>query len=199
MPVPLGANGQADFTQPIELMKDCHRRIEHFLEVLCKVVDRYGTCGLDDEGRGALDTALNYFRQAAPRHTADEERSLFPRMRNSDDPEVRAAMTELDRLEADHRQAQIAHDRVDRIGRDWLDTGRLDRGARTELSVLLRELTSTYVEHIRLEDETVFVLASRALDAQSLAEVGREMQRRRIEAPGRSGSRCAQRRLRLSL
>ena len=32
---------------------------------------------LDDETRHALELALRYFREAAPKHTADEEESLF--------------------------------------------------------------------------------------------------------------------------
>jgi hypothetical protein len=41
------------------------------------VVDR----PLTEETRAALETALRYFREAAPKHTADEEESRFPRLR----------------------------------------------------------------------------------------------------------------------
>ena len=50
MPIPLGTTGQPDFTQPIELMMDCHRRIEHFLGVLQRVVERYADQPLDAVG-----------------------------------------------------------------------------------------------------------------------------------------------------
>ena len=36
---------------------------------------------LADDARNSLETALRYFREAAPKHTADEEESLFPRLR----------------------------------------------------------------------------------------------------------------------
>lgn len=196
MTIPLGSKGQPDFDEPIALMMDCHRRIEHFLIVFQAVLDQYEGTGLDEEGARSLETALNYFRQAAPRHTADEEQSLFPRLRDCDDPEVRAAMAELDRLEADHRKAEAAHGRVDELGRAWLAAGRLDGGEAAELRSLLEELAAAYADHIALEDERVFALAGRSLDAAALREVGEEMRQRRTAAPGRAGSRCADRRRR---
>ncbi len=132
MPVNVGTTGQPDFTQPIELMMDCHRRIEHFLAVLQKLAERYANRPLDDEGRAALETAMNYFRSAAPRHTADEEESLFPRMRQVDDPQVRQAMAQIDRLESDHRRAEAAHARLDELGRRWLNDGTLKNELFTE-------------------------------------------------------------------
>lgn len=197
MVIPMGTRGQPDFSQPIELMMDCHRRIERFLGVLVQMVNRYGRPApqsLDEQGRQALQTALDYFAQAAPRHTADEEESLFPRMRQIHDPEVQAALAELDRLEADHRKAAAAHARVDELGRRWLSAGILDGSDLEELVVLLDDLSATYAQHIRLEDKRVFVLASQALDQAALEQVGREMKDRRLQNPGRPGSRCAARR-----
>lgn len=194
MPVNLGTTGQPDFDQPIELMMDCHRRIEHFLGVLQKVAARYTDQPIDTQGREALETALNYFRSAAPRHTADEEQSLFPRMRKVDSPEVKQAMAEIDRLESDHRKAEAAHARLDELGRHWLESGDLSSKPLTEFQGLLDELSQAYGEHIPIEDENVFVLAKRVLDDEQLQAVGEEMRQRRIEDPGRPGSRCAQRR-----
>lgn len=201
MVIPMGTKGQADFSQPIELLMDCHRRIERFLGVLGQVVARYGgpeAPSLDTQGREALQTALDYFAQAAPRHTADEEESLFPRMRLLDKPDVNAALTELDRLEADHRQAAIAHARVDELGRRWLSSGQLDSSDLKELSALLDEMSAIYDQHIRLEDQRVFVLASKTLDPAALEQMGQEMKARRAQNPGRPGSRCAQRRAKVS-
>ncbi len=194
MPVPMGSKGQADFTQPIDLLMDCHRRIENFLEVLKRVVDEYGGRELDQQARDALTTSLNYFRQAAPRHTEDEEQSLFPRMRKADDAQVRGVMAAMDRLESDHRKMEAAHARVDEVGLRWLADGQLDSDTHAEVRALLNEMAAGYAQHIRLEDEEVFVLASKVLDAETLTAVGEEMKQRRVDDPGRSGSRCAERR-----
>ena len=70
-------------------MSDCHRHIEMFLgalEGVASVIDH----PLTEETRAALESALRYFREAAPKHTADEEESLFPRMRQKRDPNVEA-------------------------------------------------------------------------------------------------------------
>ncbi|MCC6581721.1 MAG: hemerythrin domain-containing protein [Phycisphaeraceae bacterium] len=198
MVVALGSKGQPDFTQPIELMMDCHRRIEHFLDVLRRVLDRYRDVGLPDTGWEALRVSLDYFQQAAPRHTADEEQSLFPRLRQCGTPAVHQALAVVDALEAEHRQAEIAHHRLDQIGRKWLTDRRLSPADAGEMDVLLAKLTETYQRHIRIEDQQVFRLASESLDAGSLSIIGQEMKRRRIADPGRPGSRCAQRRSKLT-
>lgn len=194
MPIDLGTQGQPDFTQPIELMMDCHRRIEKFLAVLQRVVDRYADAPLDDQGREALETALNYFRLAAPRHTEDEEISLFPRMRQLADPEAQNAMVRVDRLEADHREAERAHEQLDALGRAWLEQGQLDPADFKQAHQLIQDLAAAYQQHIPIEDGDVFVLASRLLDPADLHAIGQEMKQRRTQDPGRSGSRCAKRR-----
>jgi hemerythrin-like domain-containing protein len=179
MLVQIGQKPLADFTQPLEMMKDCHRRIEHFLDVLQKVVERFGEGDLPQEGRRALESALDYFAHAAPRHTADEEASLFPRMRRHASVMAHAAMDELQRLEADHRRADACHQRVEQLGRLWLATGRIDARSRTQLRDLLADLVAIYAAHMRLEEERIFVLAAQALKAGELAAVGDEMRQRR--------------------
>ena len=97
MPVVIGAAAENGFTNPIGLLSDCHRRIERFLKTLEAVADLGGV--LDAPCRKALKTALKYFRNAAPRHTADEEEDLFPMLRLRERPEIAKA---LERLEGDH-------------------------------------------------------------------------------------------------
>jgi len=55
-----------------------------------KELRRSSISPLTEETRAALESALRYFREAAPKHTADEEESLFPRMRQKRDPNVEA-------------------------------------------------------------------------------------------------------------
>jgi len=76
MPVHIGAKAN-NFSDPTGLLSDCHRRIETFLGVLeatAAVIDRPAS---DETGR-ALESALRYFGQAAPTHTADEDSVMFP-------------------------------------------------------------------------------------------------------------------------
>jgi hemerythrin-like domain-containing protein len=175
----LGDKPLAGFGEPIEMLKDCHRRIEHFLNVLRTVEGQFGERELTDDGRRALTVSLDYFANSAPRHTADEEHSLFPRVRRSENADARAVMAELDRLEHDHRRCEIGHALVDQLGRRWLDRGRLDEDQRTRLRAALDELASVYTAHIQTEEERVFPVASHILKADQIREVGEEMRARR--------------------
>lgn len=108
------------------MLSDCHRRIEMFLgslQAVAKVIDR----PLAGEAREALDTALRYFREAAPKHTADEEESLFPRMRQLRQPAVDSALARVEELESDHRWAAPLHAEVERLGQKCLSGGRLSQ------------------------------------------------------------------------
>ena len=172
MPVSIGARPESGFDQPLGLLGDCHRRIECFLGVLITVVEQAQGGALNEEQRRALEVALRYFREAAPRHTQDEEESLFPRMRACPDVRVRAALDKLAGLEADHARAQAGHEEVDRLGREWLQAGALDPAAADRLRTVLSELRSLYAAHIHLEDTELFPLAGATQPAGQLAAVG---------------------------
>ena len=81
MAIQIGAKPDSGFDDPIGMLKDCHRRIESFLGILCVVVERAQGRSLTGEERDAVQAALQYFRSGGQRHTADEEESLFPRLR----------------------------------------------------------------------------------------------------------------------
>lgn len=186
----------ASFREPLALLSDCHRRVERFLEIIAVVALEGRGRPLNEEYRSSLLTALKYFEKAAPLHTQDEEASLFPRMRSLDSPEVIAALSKIDGLEADHRSAQPLHDEVDVLGRRWLDEGTLEPEDTARLVEAITRLRSMYESHIALEDEFVFPLAGRTLDDETLLSVGREMAERRgipVDAP-EGFSRCAERR-----
>jgi hemerythrin-like domain-containing protein len=180
MPVCIGAAPQAGFDQPLQLLQDCHRRIENFLEVLLRVVATATDDALDLQHRTALDTALRYFREAAPRHTQDEEESLFPRLRQESGSELQTAMACIGALEADHVRATNLHGQVDSRGEQWLRDGHLPAPARTGLRRWLEELRILYRNHIAIEDNQIFPLAGKILPSDILTSVGQEMRARRM-------------------
>lgn len=179
MPVVIGAKPESSFTDPVGLLSDCHRRIERFLSVLVAIAGTHGG-PLTGEQRTSLETALRYFREAAPKHTADEELSLFPRLRSLDQPEVKAVLTRIDALERDHARAVQMHEEVDRLGREWLLSGSLPPAGAERLSLLLGELTSLHREHIAVEDRELFPVAAVALGKEQREAIGREMEARRV-------------------
>jgi len=179
MPVQLGAKAEHHFDQPLGLLSDCHRRIENFLGVLLRVAQIGSDQSLTAQQRQALVTALRYFDSAAPRHTADEEQSLFPRMRQLDDPRVREAMAKLDALEADHQAADAAHREVDTLGRKWLEQGTLPAPELDRMKQLLHMLLNLYQHHIQVEDKEIFPLAGQVLAKDQVTQIGHEMAQRR--------------------
>ncbi len=148
------------------------------LRVVGDVIDRSPT----GDVRTALETALRYFAQAAPKHTADEESSLFPRMRQINRPEVRSAFSELDKLEGDHRVAEPLHVRVQELGEQYLANGSLSGAQVAEFRQAVATLSSMYERHIELEDRVIFPLAARVLSADEKSVIAAEMAgRRKVE------------------
>ncbi len=179
MPITIGKKPESSFSDPLGLLSDCHRRIEHFLGLLITVTTQARGGTLSEEQREALDAALRYFREAAPKHTEDEERSLFPRMRESRDEQVRAALDTIATLEEDHGVVDRGHAEVDALVDQWISEGSLPATDAQRLVIVLEELQAIYQRHIAIEDHDVFPLAGRILDASTIATLGREMATRR--------------------
>jgi hemerythrin-like domain-containing protein len=129
--------------------------------------------------RSQLEGAIKYFATAAPRHTDDEELSLFPRLRASRDPAARAALETVALLESDHDAAAVRHSVVDVVVRHWLDEGRLADADRANLRDQLAALKAMYDAHIAVEDRELFPAAAAVLSGEEISEIGREMERRR--------------------
>ncbi|MGH9642103.1 MAG: hemerythrin domain-containing protein [Terriglobales bacterium] len=181
MPVQIGEQTHS-FANPTNLLSDCHRRIEMFLGVLAAVaaaVER----PLNDEARGSLDTALRYFREAAPKHTADEEESLFPRLQQFYRPDVAHVLARLRRLEADHRRVTPLHALVERLGTEYIESGISTPAKAAEFRAAVAELADIYKEHIKIEDGVVFPLAAQLLSAKDKQNIAHEMAERRNLSP----------------
>ena len=181
MPVQIGA-ATHNFNDPTGLLSACHRRVEMFLgmlEAVAKVID----CPSTEETKHALQSALRYFAEAAPKHTADEEESLFPRLRRLHDPEVEPAFSRLDRLEADHRWAEPLHLEVERLGMQYLSIGHLSATEIDRFRSCIAKLADMYEEHISAEDQLIFPLAAKLLSPNEKAAIAQEMARRRNVQP----------------
>jgi hemerythrin-like domain-containing protein len=177
MPIQIGAKAH-NFTDPTGLLSDCHRRVEMFLgtlEAVATVIDRLAT----EDARRALESALRYFAEAAPKHTADEEESLFPRLRRIHHPEIESAFSRLELLEEEHRWAAPLHAEVDRLGRQYLSTGNLSSPEVGEFRRSVASLAAMYKQHINVEDDLVFPLAARMLSDADKAAIAAEMAGRR--------------------
>lgn len=177
MGIQIGARPDAGFDDPIGMLRDCHRRIEQFLHVLCLVVERAPGRHLTEEEAGAVKSALNYFRIGGQRHTADEEESLFPRMRA--EQTTASALKEIEALESDHRQADDLHAAVEKLYTSWLESKTLSDEELQQLRTATERLKQLYEGHIRIEENLVFPRAADGLDPQTIATIGEEFRARR--------------------
>jgi hemerythrin-like domain-containing protein len=177
MPVQIGAETH-NFTDPTGLLTDCHRRIVTFLDTLravAQVIDRPPTADVER----ALESALRYFSQAAPKHTADEEESLFPRLRQISHADLTSAFDKLQELEAEHRWANPLHAEVEQLGVKYLSERSLSKPEADRFRAAIRDLQSMYERHIRIEDNVIFPLAARLLTEQDKSAIADEMAGRR--------------------
>jgi len=175
MAIQIGAKPDSGFDDPIGMLKDCHRRIESFLGILCVVVDRAQGRSISDEERDAIKAALQYFRTGGQRHTADEEESLFPRLRKSN----AKLFAEIDRLQGNHREANDLHGTVERLYSTWIDTGVLGLEETLLLLSQTARLKQLYSDHIQVEESVVFARAIHVLDTHAIAAIGTEFRFRR--------------------
>jgi hemerythrin-like domain-containing protein len=192
MAITIGAKPESDYTDPLGLLGDCHRRIERFLKLLVTITQSAEGRALSAEQREAMEAACVYFRNAAPKHTLDEEESLFPRLRAASDPRATAALALIEHLHTDHDTADEMHSEVDALVRRWLAEGALASELADRLARLLENLSAIYQQHIAVEESQVFPLAGRVLSPSEIEQMGREMAARRgidlnAMAPRRSG------------
>ena len=173
MAVQIGARPDSGFDDPLGMLKDCHRRIEHFLHVLCTVAERAQGRVLTEEEIAAVQAALNYFRVGGQRHTADEEASLFPRLIAAGE------FGELDRLEHDHAEAGKLHAEVEELYQSWIALGSLSESQSERLLSSTDQLRDLYRAHIEVEDNVIFPKAAHVLDQDAIKAIGEEFRARR--------------------
>jgi hemerythrin-like domain-containing protein len=179
MPVTIGKAIESDYTNPLGLLSDCHRRIEKFLNLLLTVVRQTAGASLSGEERTALEIALRYFREAAPKHTRDEEESLFPRLRALQTSRAQEALARLEALHQEHEMATLAHQEVESLCSQWLADDSLPVAAAGRLSQQLESLKELYEKHIAVEEQEIFPLAQALLEDSALKQMASEMAERR--------------------
>ena len=178
MAIQIGAKLDSGFDDPLGMLKDCHCRIERFLGILCLVAERANGRTLSEEEKAAIKAALAYFWSGGQRHTADEEASLFPRLRVSS---VRPPK-ELETLETEHRDAEYLHESVERLYSRWVAIGNLGAEEHSQLLSQVVQLKQLYAEHIQVEEMIVFPFAAQVLTAETIAAIGSEFEVRRKQA-----------------
>jgi hemerythrin-like domain-containing protein len=176
MGIQIGARPDCGFEDPLGMLKDCHRRVERFLQILWLVARQAQGRACTDEERFAVESAFSYFRTGGQRHTADEEESLFPRLRAVSAAD---AFKELDALESDHDAANRLHDDLESLYAAWFEAGHLNSADGQKILGITERLKNLYAKHIDIEERLIFPRAAEILDRQSIAAIGTEFRNRR--------------------
>ncbi|MGE5339316.1 MAG: hemerythrin domain-containing protein [Gemmatimonadota bacterium] len=168
----------AGFDQPLELWNACHGRVRRMLALLQRLADHIDRSGIDGDARTTAVSIKRYFEQAAPHHHEDEERDLFPRLREKAD-QLDAAnaaklLDALRTLETDHTElAEIWSGlRVALTSIEHNKAAILDRPT-------IALFVSRYHAHMQIEETVIEPALKRLLRKGDLAAIGKAMAKRR--------------------
>jgi hemerythrin-like domain-containing protein len=177
MSFPLHPAPAPSFDDPLGMLLACHTRMRRQLLTLTRLPGHLAANGVDAEARAAANAILRYFDQAAPHHHADEDASVLPRVAQRAPNLARLVAA----IEADHKD----------LVRRWRKVRPLlsgiAAGRNTGLPpALVRETCDAYLSHLDQEERRLIPVARECLDADALADIGREFAARR-DAQGPRG------------
>lgn len=169
-----------NFADPLGLMSHCHRKIEGYLAGLAASGEKFLGGSTEERAAGfrIIDAAREHFAVRGPKHTEDEEISLFPRLREYGGHEAEDALAA---LETEHRVAEGVHSEFDELIERLPRDGSAAMKEIHLFNELVTELTDLYRPHIRVEDEIIFPTAARVMPSNVLLMIGEEMRARRRE------------------
>jgi hemerythrin-like domain-containing protein len=171
-----GLMPSCEFDDPIGMLKNVHRQIKRALHVLWVIADRAAGRELTSEEMAAVRSAMDCVRVDGTRHTADEEESLFPRLRAET---ISGDSEELNVLEDNRRVANRLHAIVESLYSAWMSGGTLRSESQLRLQSCTEKLKHLSEQHIQIEERIVFPRAQQVLDRQTTAAIGQEFRARR--------------------
>lgn len=168
------------FAQPLLLWGACHQRGQRVALLLQRLFEHLELHGPSDATRVTAAEVRRYLVEAAPRHHADEDVDLFPRLRRQIDargkciPEAGRAVEALDVLERDHVRLEDQWQRVQAA------LVHAETAVPTlEHCAIADEFAGGFITHHEIEDQLITPVAERALTGEDLAAIGAAMAARR--------------------
>jgi pyridoxamine 5'-phosphate oxidase len=156
----------------------CHRRIEERQATLERVVPLLQLPATPVEALEAVERVRRFLDSSGVLHTADEELSLFPRLRTKATAEE---VSFFERLEADHDAAETIYADLKAV------VGKLahrpDAALVGQFTSLVDRLCDAYRRHIEEEDTRLIPIARRLLSEADLSVIAGEMKSRRQLSP----------------
>jgi hemerythrin-like domain-containing protein len=168
------------FTQPLMLWDACHQRGQRVALLLKRLFEHLKQHGPSDATRVTAAEVRRYLAEAAPRHHADEDLDLFPRLRRQIDargehiPDAGRAVEALDVLERDHLRLE---DQWQRLQAALVHA---ESAVPTpEHCAVADDFADGFITHHAIEDQIITPVAQHALTADDLAAIGASMAARR--------------------
>lgn len=154
-------------------LTDCHDRIRHFTALARKLAG--ATDVPPTEIADAAAAVHRYFTEALPRHVADEEQSLLPRLRGRS-PALDAALATVEAEHVEHDPDVAALVGLTATLRDWPERHGSLAG---ELAEVAARLDAAFSTHLEAEEAHVFPALRRHLSPDDEAAILSEMAARR--------------------
>jgi pyridoxamine 5'-phosphate oxidase len=169
MTTPSISGGRSD--DALSMLRACHERIRKELATLDRLRLHVPENGCDEDARTMARDLLGYFDAAVPRHDADEEQSLVPRLLATS---ADGAAGLVDKLHAQH--GEIAG-----LWRELRpDLAAIESGERSVLTPdLVRRTRATFLAHLDFEESQLFPFAAAHLDDATFQVIAAEMAARR--------------------
>ena len=165
-----------ELDDPIGMLQIAHRKLKRSLHVIWVIADRAAGRKLTGEEMTAVQSAMDCVRVVGAQHIADEEESLFPRLREET---ISGDSEELNVLEENRRQADRLHTMVETLYSAWISVGELRLEDQMRLQSCTEKLKSLYEQHIQIEEQIVFPRAKRVLDDRVITAMVQEFRARR--------------------
>ncbi len=159
----------------VDMLLACHQRIRNFTSIAVRLAEIEGAGA--EEIANAAEAVHRYYTIALPLHEADENESVYPRLRVvlSRDDDAKA-------LELMIEQHGPIDELVAKLVPLWNQL-RTRPAMLARLQAELRDhaarLLQRWQEHLSLEEEIVFPLIRKSLSGNDLAAIRREMKLRR--------------------
>lgn len=166
----IGQRELPSFDRPMDLLRACHMRMLTNCTTLEKLAGHLREKGVDTQARDAARNAYTYFTTAAPLHHQDEEADVYPALAAAA-PNLKPV---IETLEREHLQLEQAWDA---IADGLANPARIDDTEAFARHV--GEFCNAYRNHIRREEQHLFMPAGHLLDAEQLQQIGAAMARRR--------------------
>lgn len=169
----IGIGKKEAATDPVGRLLECHDKLRKFSATAVRLAQSH-----DSTPEDVVDAAsgvARYFTQALPRHTADEDESLLPRLRGLDATLDR----ELDAMEREHREHHGPVTELIALCDALADAPeRLDE-LRVELLRLAAQVDEDFGVHLAREENVIFPAVQRLLDEEAQNAIANEMSGRR--------------------